>query len=698
MNSKNRIYTNRELSWLEFNERILDQARDSKVPLLERVKFLAISASNLDEFFMVRIGGLLQLINEGAGQQDNAGLSPAEQISAINSRVHRMIDEQYRIYNTLFDSLLKKHDIVRVGIKNLDSEQFDFISMFFTNEIYPLLSPASLGGRDEPMLIFNRTLNLLVRLKKTPAVSKFALVAMPRLIGRFIKVPSASGMFFILIEDIIAHFAEKLFPGETILETVPFRITRNADLSVSEDNASDLLAEMENVIDARKRSDCVRLETTADVSSVTKKYLHSYLKIDNTRTYLLDGPIDLSACSKMVDFQSGTLLRYVPQIPQQSPDIPPGKTMFEVIAKKSIVLVHPYESFEPVLRFIDEAADDPDVVTIKQILYRTSKDSPIIDALKRAAEKGKNVTALVELKARFDEERNIEWAHDLEDSGVQVVYGVKELKTHAKVCLVIRRENQGLVRYMHFGTGNYNEITAHLYSDVSYLTCNEELGADTSAFFNAITGYSQPLHFKSIEMAPVGVREKLIELIENEIERKKQGHDAFIRAKMNSLVDQGIIEKLYNASKTGVKIELNIRGICCLKPGIKGLSDTITVISIVDRYLEHARIFQFCHGGENLIYMSTADWMPRNLDKRIELMVPIGNPAAKKRLSELLDICFSDNCNAWKLNSDGIYVRCKPGKIKKLRAQEILYEKVCTAIQSGKRNRRTVFEPHKPDR
>ncbi|MGE5671387.1 MAG: polyphosphate kinase 1, partial [Fibrobacterota bacterium] len=650
MNSKKNIYTNRELSWLEFNERILDQARDNKVPLLERMKFLAISASNLDEFFMVRIGGLLQLIGEGVELSDNAGLTPSEQMHVIDIRVRRMIDEQYRIYNELFDPLLKKNEIIRVRIKDLGSEQMNFITRFFTNELYPMLSPASLSGRSEPMLIFNKTLNLLVRLKQTPTVSKYAIVSIPRSIGRFIKIPSSSGIVFILIEDVIAHFVDKLFLGEAILECVPFRITRNADLSVSEDNASDLLAEMEEVIDARKRSDCVRLETTTEISLTAKKFLHSYLKVNNTRTYLLDGPIDLSAFIKMVDFHSGTLFRYKPQVPQQSPDIPPGKKIFDLIAKKSILLIHPYESFEPVLRFIEEAADDPDVVTIKQILYRTSKNSPIVDALKRAAEKGKNVTALVELKARFDEERNIEWAHDLEDSGVQVVYGVKGLKTHAKVCLVIRRENQGLVRYMHFGTGNYNEITAHMYSDVSFLTSNEELGADTSAFFNAITGYSQPLQFKSIEMAPVGLREKLIELIKNEIERKKQGQDAFIRAKMNSLVDPGIIEMLYKASKTGVRIELNVRGICCLKPGIKGISDNITVISIVDRYLEHARIFQFCHGGENIIYMSTADWMPRNLDKRIELMVPVENHAAKKRLSDLLDIYFSDNCNAWKLN------------------------------------------------
>lgn len=698
MKNTNKIYTNRELSWLEFNERLLDQARDIQVPLLERVKFLAISASNLDEFFMVRIGGLLQLIREGVEQQDNTGLTPSEQITAIDLRVRRMIDEQYRIYNDVFDPLLKKNEIIRIDIKELDNEQIDYITVFFTNELFPLLSPVSLCGRFEPMLIFNNTLNLLVRLKKTATISKFAVVSMPRSIGRFIKVPSASGIQFMLVEELIAHFVEKLFSGETILECVPFRITRNADVSVSEDNASDLLAEMEEVVDARKRSECVRLETTSDISSTSKKFLHSYLKVDNARTYLLDGPIELSAFMKMVDFKSGTLLRYKAQVAQQSPDIPPGKTMFDVIANKSILLIHPYESFEPVLRFIEEAADDPDVVIIKQILYRTSKNSPIVDALKRAAEKGKNVTALVELKARFDEERNIEWAHDLEDSGVQVVYGVKGLKTHAKVCLVIRRENEGLVRYMHFGTGNYNELTAHMYSDVSYLTCNDALGVDTSAFFNAITGYSQPLQFKCIEMAPVGLREKLIELIENESERKKQGHDAFIRAKMNSLVDSGIIEMLYKASKSGVKIELNIRGICCLKPGVKGISDNITVISIVDRYLEHARIFQFCHGGDNIIYMSTADWKPRNLDKRIELMVPVENPAAKKKLSELLDIYFSDNCNAWILNPDGMYVRCKPGKRKPKRAQDVLYSKACYAIQSEKRNRRTVFEPHIPDR
>ena len=692
--------TNRELSWLEFNERIINQARDIQLPLLERVKFLAISSSNLDEFFMVRIGGLLFLEEESIQTPDPSGLTPAQQLDAIFSRVGKMIKCQYEIYLSDLELTLGNAHICRLHKEELSSEQLIFVESVFNNEIFPVLSPIAVTPPTLFPLLLNRCLHILVQLKgdlNSPDKSRFAVVPIGKNMNRFISIPSENCYNFMLIEDIISMFISKFFPGEPITESVPFRITRNADLSVREDNAHDLLTEMEAVIDARKRSNCVRLEIGDQVSECSINFLQSMLEIDKRRTYRLPGPLDLSSFIKLMDLQNYPDLKYPPQQPQQSPDIEPGKKMFDILSTRNILLLHPYESFEPVIRFIEEAANDPEVITIKQILYRTSRNSPIIAALIKAAEKGKYVTALVELKARFDEERNIEWAKELEDAGVQVIYGVKGFKTHAKVCLIIRREPQGLVRYMHFGTGNYNEITAHLYSDVSYLTNDEDLGADTSAFFNAITGYSQPLQFRHIEMAPIGLRDKIVELIENETERKRQGQNAFIRAKMNSLVDPQLIDALYKASQAGVKIELNIRGVCCCKPGLTGISENISVISIVDRYLEHSRIMHFHHGGDDKIFISTADWMPRNLDKRIELLIPIDNLEAKRRLIETLDITFKDTLSAWKLNPNGKYTRIKATlKKKSLRSQDILFNNACIVNQRASRNRRTVFEPHIP--
>lgn len=693
-------FTNRELSWLEFNERIINQARDIQLPLLERVKFLSISSSNLDEFFMVRVGGLLFLEEESILTPDPSGLSPAQQLNAIFSRVAKMIKSQYEIYLSDLEPTLKNAHICRLHTHELSPEQSLFVESVFNNDIFPVLSPIAVTPPREFPLLLNRGLHILVQLKgdsNNPEQSRFAIVPIGKNMSRFISIPSENDYNFMLIEDIISMFASKFFTGEPIIECVSFRITRNADLSVREDNAHDLLTEMEAVIDARKRSNCVRLEISDQVSETSINFLQSMLEIDNKRTYRLPGPLDLSSFIKLMDLQNYPDLKYPPQQPQQSPDIEPGKKMFDILSNRNILLLHPYESFEPVIRFIEEAANDPDVITIKQILYRTSRNSPIVAALIKAAEKGKYVTALVELKARFDEERNIEWAKELEDAGVQVIYGVKGFKTHAKVCLIIRREPQGLVRYMHFGTGNYNEITAHLYSDVSYLTNDEDLGADTSAFFNTITGYSQPLQFRHIEMAPIGLRDKILELIENETERKRQRQNAFIRAKMNSLVDPQLIDALYKASQAGVKIELNIRGICCCKPGLTGISENISVISIVDRYLEHSRIMHFHHGGDEKVYISTADWMPRNLDKRIELLIPIDNVDAKRHLIETLDISFKDTLSAWKLNPNGKYTRIKATlKKKSLRSQEVLFKNACTVNQRANRNRRTVFEPHIP--
>ncbi len=690
-------FTNRELSWLEFNERLLDQVRDNDLPLLERLRFLAISSSNLDEFFMVRIGGLQILASEKIQRPDPSGLTPQEQLDLISKRVHEMVNQQYSCYLNSLETALREFRISRVKPSDLTSQQHRFVETVFQNDIFPLLSPIAVTPPLNFPLLANKTLHIGVRFDSVQKQTRYAIIPLGKHLSRFITLPSESGYKFMLIEDVIFMFAGAFFPGEPVAECVPFRITRNADLDIREDLAFDLLTEMEAILDARKRSDCVRLEIGDNVSNELFDFLQQALVVSQRDTYLISGPLDLSSFMKITELNGYSELKYEPWQPQPSPIIKPGVKMFDILSKRDVLLYHPYESFEPVVRLIEEAAADPDVLTIKQILYRTSRKSPIVSALVRAAQRGKYVTAIVELKARFDEERNIEWAKELEDAGVQVLYGVKGLKTHAKVCLIIKREPQGLVRYIHFGTGNYNEITAHMYSDISYFTSDDILGADISAFFNAITGYSQPVQFGKIESAPIGLRERIMDLIKNEIERKRQGQNAFIRAKMNSLADPLMVRTLYKASQAGVRIELNIRGICCLRPGIPGISENISVISIVDRFLEHSRIFQFHHGGDDLVFMSTADWMPRNLDKRIELLIPILDPQAKSRCIEILDSCFADNTNSWKLSSDNKYTRQKPsGRKKNSRCQERLYQLACTMNQKAKKARRTIFEPYQP--
>ncbi len=696
LNNNHIPFTNRELSWLEFNEKLLDQVRDTSLPLLERLKYLAISSSNLDEFFMVRVGGLQILALEKIQHADPSGLTPDQQLNAISDRVHEMVKQQYDCYNNHLETELEGAKIRRVKPADLTSEQHRYVETVFQNDIFPLLSPIAVTPPVNFPLLLNKALHIAVRLDSVQKQTLFATIPLGRHLSRFITLPSGNGYQFMMIEDIINMFARAFFPGEAIAECVAFRITRNADLDIREDMASDLLAEMEAILDARKRSDCVRLEIGDNASQEMFAFFQQALEVNQRDTYYVNGPLDLSSFMKITELNGYSELKYEHWQPQASPIVKPDLKMFDLLSKRDILLYHPYESFEPVVRLIEEASADPDVLTIKQILYRTSPNSPIVSALVRAAEKGKYVTAIVELKARFDEKRNIEWAKELEDAGVQVLYGVKGLKTHAKVCLIIKREPHGLVRYIHFGTGNYNEITAHIYSDISYFTSDEILGADVSAFFNAITGYSQPVQFGKIESAPIGLRERIMDLIQNEVERKRQGQNAFIRAKMNSLADPMIIRTLYKASQAGVLIELNIRGICCLKPGIAGISENISVTSIVDRYLEHSRILHFHHGGDDLVFISTADWMPRNLDKRIELLVPILDQQAKDRCVEILDSCFADNINSWKL-SNNIYTRQKPsGRKKGFRCQEKLYQLACTMSQKAKKARQSIFEPYQP--
>jgi polyphosphate kinase len=707
-------FINRELSWLEFNDRVLQCAIDESLPLLERLKFLAITGSNLDEFFMVRVGGLQQLVKRGTTKKDPSGMRPREQLDAVLKRSAVMVSDQYSCYAAL-ERQLATYGIVRLKAHELTDEQSRHAEYVFENELLPVLSPMVLTSYPQAPLLANRLLYVAVRLTapfdplapkqlpraaaKIPArrTSRIAIVPIARNQSRFVTMPADGGYCFMLIEDIMAMFASRFFPGETITEYASFRMTRNADMSVREDDAHDLLSEMEAVIDARKRGECVRLEMSGQTSAAMASSLTSALSAQQSAAFRAEGPLDLSAFMGLSGLSGFDKLRYKPWPPRHPPLVKSAASMLDLISRRDILLYHPYESFDPVLRFIQESAADPQVVAIKQILYRTSKKSPIVAALASAAQAGKYVTAIVELKARFDEERNIEWAKELEDAGAQIIYGVKGLKTHAKVCIVIRREGNGLRRYAHFGTGNYNEITACLYSDASYMTCDEDLCADASSFFNSITGNSQPQSYRKIEAAPIGMKGRILDLIEAETERCREGQKAYIRAKMNSLTHPDIINALYAASQAGVKIRLNIRGICCLRPGVRGLSENITVKSVVGRFLEHARILCFANGGKEKVMICTADWMQRNLDKRVELLVPIGDKESKERLAHVLDLCFRDTKNSWNLTSDGTWERPRnAGAKKELDCHAALYEECCEKAEGAKRLRRTAFEAHKP--
>lgn len=692
-------FFNRELSWLEFNQRVLDHAADTRQPLLERAKFLAIVSSNLDEFFMVRVGGLKLQAAQNAGIRDPSGMTVSEQLLAIADRCHRMQADQYRILSGDLLPVLADSGIQQVDHSAYSSRHQQTARSVF-EDVSATLSPHALDPSRPLPLLQGLQLHLCVRLKsesdsETPW--QFAFVPLGRAMSRFVSLPSERGYQFTLLEDLVAYHVAELFPGRQVLECVAFRITRNADIKLREDHAPDLMLGMEEVLESRKESGCVRLELASDASEHTKAFLTETLEVTLDDLFLVDGPLDLTGLFQLTALEGFDDLKDRPWRGQGSPDIDPAEPMFETIAKGDLVLVHPYERFDPVVRLIEEAAVDPDVLAIKQVLYRTSRNSPIVAALKRAAERGKYVTAIVELKARFDEERNMEWAREMEHAGVQVIYGIKGLKTHAKICIIVRSEPHGIVRYVHYGTGNYNEATSRLYSDVSLLTCDEELGADATTFFNAVTGASHPLKYHKIAAAPTTLRNRLKDLIDAEIARKLDGQKAEISVKVNSLVDPQLIDALYRASAAGVRVRLNVRGICCLRPGVEGLSENITVTSIVDRFLEHARIMHFHHGGDDQVLISSADWMPRNLDRRIELLVPVESPRWRKRLIRVLQTYFKDNRSAWNLTASGRWKRIKPAsQDEQIQAQRVLYEAAVGAVNQADQHRRTAFETHDP--
>jgi polyphosphate kinase len=690
-------YFNRELSWLQFNMRVLHEAYNPATPLLEKLKFLAITASNLDEFFMVRVGGLHTACKGGHRRRDISGLTPHRQLQAIQRKAREMNRYEYNCFNTIIEPELMAAGIERVTIEKLNLGQHNFIFDLFNEELLSCLTPIRLTAHFRPPLIHSLALYCAVRMQGDDEKSDgLALIALQPEERRIIDLPTQRGYQFILIEDIVKTNIKLWFPGQKVKECVCFRITRNADMTVQEDEAPDLLSGMEEVLEERKISDCIRLEVEAAASGTIVKMLQNLVTADNSQTYLQDGPIDLKAFMALTGLSGFEHLKFEVWPPLPNPMVDSKSALIPQIRECDILLHHPYESFDPVVRFLEEASSDPSVIAIKQVLYRTSRNSPIVNALKKAARRGKAVTVLVELKARFDEERNIEEAAELELAGAQVIYGVKGFKTHAKICLVVRREHCGIVRYAHFGTGNYNDVTARIYGDIGLLTCNEDLCADAAAFFNIIGAHTQPRPMRKAVMAPLYLRDRLIELIDLEIEMHRKGNRGHISAKMNSLVDQVLIDKLYEASCAGVKIDLNVRGICCLVPGVKGVSENIKVTSIVGRYLEHARIFCFRHGGNDKVYIASADWMPRNLDRRFELMIPIESEFCRHKVLEIVKVYLSDSEKSSILGSDGEYMPVRDRGGKAINAQEFFYRQACELSTQAARRRATRFEPHRP--
>jgi polyphosphate kinase len=692
-------YINRELSWVEFNQRVLNEALREDLPLLERVKFLAITASNLDEFFQVRIGGLMAMKRGGIKKPDLSGLTPTANLNALRQRIQRMSDEQYTLFNQSLIPALRKASILALEMNDLNHEQAAQALNTFEDQISPLLTPLAVDLNDQPPALPALQMVIACRLIDTESeTTRFALITIPDSINRLVPIGAGSNTFaFVLVEDLVAAHAEQLFPGEKVAATTAFRVTRNGDIAVQEEDATDLADEMEEILSARRFADTVRLEIRADAPKDLARMIQKVTAASSAEIYRIAGPPGLASFMDLVFIADFDHLRDTDWPGQSSPSIVPGSSMFDTIASGDLMLFHPYESFEPVLRLLEEAASDPDVIAIKQVLYRTAKKSRIINALIKAAENGKHVTALVELKARFDEARNLDRADELQRAGAQIVYGVKGLKTHAKICMIVRRESGHLRRYVHLGTGNYNETTSRLYTDISYLTCKADYGNDASLFFNAVTGRSKLLRFQRLVPAPTAMKPMLLDLISGEAERARQGLPARIMAKVNSLQDPDIIAALYDASRAGVEIKLNIRGICCLKPGDPKHSKNIEVISVIDRFLEHARIFHFLQGGDSEVYIASADWMTRNLEKRVELMIPIAEPALKRRLIRILETYFNDETQASRILPNGNSIRLtKPTRGKGLRAQEHFYQQAKKAAKAREHERAMTFEPHRP--
>ncbi len=633
------LYINRELSWLEFNYRVLEEALDKTNPILERFKFLAITASNMDEFFMVRVAGLTEQHEAGRNRPDPAGLPPKDQLKAISEAVHDMMSQQYNCLNRQLMPQLEQNGIQIVKYKDLTDEEADYVKTYFRTTLFPIITPMAIDQSRPFPLVAGKSLNFIVEIGGE-SEEFFAFVQVPGVVSRIFRLPS--GNRYILLEDIIRKHIGKLFKGYDVLNCACFRIIRNGDLEFDEEDAHDLLSEIEESVKQRRRGQPVRLEVEKDISDKSFNFLKKELHADNESIYRVNGPLDLTVCFAIAGVEAPAELSDAPMPPIPRPEFE-DRNIFDVIREGDILLHHPYDSFDAVVDFVKQAASDPNVLAIKQTLYRVSGNSPIIHALIQAAENGKQVTVLVELKARFDEENNIIWARTLEKAGCHVIYGLVGLKTHCKLCLVVRQEEDGIRRYVHLGTGNYNDKTAKTYTDLGLMTAKESYGRDVSALFNVLTGYSKETDHSRIAVAPTGLRQMFASAIKRETENAKKGRPAKIIAKMNSLVDVKIIDLLYEASQAGVKITLIVRGICCLRSGVPGVSDNITVISIVGRFLEHSRIYYFENAGSPTIWLASADWMPRNLDRRVEVAFEISDDKLCEKIKKILNITLKDS-------------------------------------------------------
>lgn len=777
---KPEYFENRELSWIKFDRRVLNEARDKTIPLLERLKFISITSSNLDEFFMVRVASLKDMLHAGVKKADIAGMDALKQLERVNEDTRELVNLQYSTYNrSLLPLMNQEHIFIIDAYEKLTEEQAAFVDDYFENEVYPVLTPMAVDASRPFPLIRNKSLNIAAIIEykgtgglldhkmqedstheeeeekhpaengqayaarmqagygkaagtvtetaekpvtktgqeetgqktqkkekkekkgKKGAKPEFATVQVPSGMARLVPVPSKNPdeKVFILLEQVIEKNIHKLFLNYKVLCAYPYRIMRNADFSIDEDEAPDLLKEIQKQLKKRQWGEVIRLEVEDGIDKKLLEFLKEELHIENKQDiFYINGPIDFTFLMKMYGLPGCDHLRYEPHKPALVPEVMPGENIFEAIQEGDILLHHPYQSFGPVIELIRQAAGDEQVLAIKMTLYRVSGNSPIIASLAQAAENGKQVTVLVELKARFDEENNIVWAKKLEQAGCHVIYGIVGLKTHSKIALVVRREDEGIRRYVHLGTGNYNDSTAKLYTDCGVLTCSEAIGEDATAVFNMLSGYSEPLSWNSLAVAPIWLRKKFLKLIHRETKNAREGRQAYIRAKMNSLCDQEMIEALYEASAAGVKIQLLIRGICCLRAGIKGISEHIQVHSIVGNFLEHSRIFDFCNDGHAEVFMGSADWMPRNLDRRVEIVFPVLDEELKKKVLHILDVEFEDNVKAHVLQQDGTYEKIdKRGKVL-INSQEIFCKEADLLVpDQEKAYQKRVFVPAEPE-
>ena len=704
-------YENRELSWLKFDARVLNEAKDKSIPLLERLKFVSITSSNLDEFFMVRVASLKDMVHADYRKRDIAGMTASEQLDRINTATRKLVESQYNTYNRSLVPLMAANGIhIIEKYEELTAEQAAYVDRYFEEDVYPVLTPMAVDASRPFPLIRNKTLNIAALLsskkdEKHKDAVEFATVQVPGVLPRLVPIPAdtsensgeVEGRTFILLEQIIEKNIDKLFLNYHVLCAHPYRVMRNADLPIDEDEAADLLKEIQKQLKKRQWGEDIRLEVEASVDKKLLRFLKDELKVAEEDIFQISGPIDLTFLMKMYGLSGCDSLRYEPYKPQRVPEIEPGEDIFEAIRGGDILLHHPYETFDPVVDFIRQAASDPDVLAIKQTLYRVSGNSPIIASLAQAAENGKQVSVLVELKARFDEENNIVWAKKLEQAGCHVIYGLVGLKTHSKIALVVRREEDGIRRYVHLGTGNYNDSTAKLYTDCGIFTCNEAIGEDATAVFNMLSGYSEPLSWNELVLAPIWLRTRFMHLIARETKHAREGKPARIVAKMNSLCDEGIIAALYEASAAGVEIELIVRGICCLKVGIPGISENIHVRSIVGNFLEHSRIFFFLNDGEEELYMGSADWMPRNLDRRVEILFPVLDDTLKEKVKHILDVELADNTKAHVLKPDGEYEKIdRRGKVLVNSQKQFCEEAVAAVPKTDHVYRERVFVPAEP--